>query len=95
MTTNTNDQKIKTNPDLDRIRAEMQKVLDETIEINKEIDIVNKESNEKVAEIEKNVDESINTLEGIYSDLDKAKQEASDKLDDIAIEESIDLASDE
>ena len=84
-----------TNPNIQLIADEMQKLIDEAKKVNTKVDEVNKASNEQVTEIESRIDGTINELETIYSDLDKAKKNAGDKLDEIAIKEAKDIADDE
>lgn len=71
-----------------RLGAMLNEAKNILLEINKDKD----EFNSRFDDIEARVDESVNKLEKIYSDLDRAEKEASDKLDNLILRQAEDLA---
>ncbi len=89
MTTNQNTTKGESVKDLS---GELDGLLDETKKINQEIDETNKDARGSMDDLDARVNESIASMEPIYSDLDKIEEEAGNELDKLILEQVKDLA---
>lgn len=89
----TTHQSNTNNPNMQNINSQLADLLDEAKNVNQEIDKINKEAEEEMADIEVRVGESINKLEQIYSDLDQIEKDAGDEMDKLILQQAEDLAN--
>lgn len=75
------------NQDIQRLQNKLDGLVAEAEALNNEIDNTNKEVEEKIDTIGAEVNESIGRVREIYSDLDKAEEEAGNALDEVILEE--------
>jgi DNA repair exonuclease SbcCD ATPase subunit len=65
------DQNTTSNQSVQSLKSHLNDLLDEAKKVNYEIDEINKETREKMNDLDAKVNESINNLEQLYADLDK------------------------
>lgn len=68
--------------------AQLQVLLDEANGVVKEIDETAGNSAVQLDEIDSNVNESITTVEKIYSELDQIEKEAGDEMDKLILQQA-------
>lgn len=81
--------------DVQDITDKLNALTEEAKKIGVDMSEANKRSEETLNSIEADVDKSVNEVDEITSDLDKAEQEASGEIDNLLIKQSEDIATQE
>ncbi|HSR89484.1 MAG TPA: hypothetical protein VLK22_03800 [Candidatus Udaeobacter sp.] len=74
------------------VNAQLNDLLKDAKNLNREIDKTNSEANKNIDGIEAVVDRSVNKITRIYSDLDAIEENAGDELDKLVLQRTKDLA---
>jgi len=91
----TDDQNNSTDQDVQNLTDELNSLLVEAQSISRDIDETNEWAKKETDSVEKDVNGSVEKLEQIYSELDKADEETDNELDKLMLQEAEDLANEE
>jgi ElaB/YqjD/DUF883 family membrane-anchored ribosome-binding protein len=92
MKTNQNTSNNQSVQDVDK---ELNILINEAKNINKEIDETNQEATEEMNKLDTQINETIKNVEQIFSDLDQIEKEVGDEMDKLILEEAVSLSEEE